>query len=71
MTPSLDAPEPAKATHGHHEHGLREELDRIDALATAPGTTFESFAHLDEKKILRKVRGHFDWMNPCRARAWC
>jgi hypothetical protein len=31
------------------------EIDRIDAKATAPGTTLASFAHLDEKKILRKV----------------
>ena len=31
------------------------EIAHIDALATAPETTLESFAHLDEKKILRKV----------------
>ena len=56
MTSSLDAPETVKTEHGHHEHGLRAEVEHIDALATAPGTTLESFAHLDEKKILRKVR---------------
>lgn len=33
----------------------RAEVAHIDALATAPETTLESFAHLDEKKILRKV----------------
>ena len=31
------------------------EIARIDALATAPGVTMASFAHLDEKKILRKM----------------
>ncbi|KAK7953675.1 hypothetical protein PG988_014369 [Apiospora saccharicola] len=31
------------------------EKDRIDAIAAAPGTTMASFAHLDEKKILRKM----------------
>ncbi|KAM0493156.1 hypothetical protein ACHAPB_008560 [Verticillium nonalfalfae] len=35
-------------------HGLSEK-DRIDGIATAPGTTLESFAHLDEKKVLRKM----------------
>lgn len=34
----------------------RSQVDRIDAMATAPGTTLDSFSHLDEKKILRKVR---------------
>ena len=55
MTSSLDAPETAKTERGYHEHGLRAEVEHIDALATAPGTTLESFAHLDDKKILRKV----------------
>jgi sugar phosphate permease len=32
-----------------------EQVARIDALATAPGVTRESFAHLDEKAILRKM----------------
>lgn len=31
------------------------QIAHIDAVATAPETTLESFAHLDEKKILRKV----------------
>lgn len=31
------------------------QVSRIDAMATAPGTTLDSFSHLDEKKILRKV----------------
>jgi hypothetical protein len=49
--------------HSHgHEHGRlseRDEIGRIDAMADAPGVTMESFAHLDEKKILRKVNGYF------------
>ncbi|KAI4867807.1 MFS general substrate transporter [Hypoxylon rubiginosum] len=47
-----------KTKVGHHEFSgekLREETARIDAFATAPGTTLESFADLDEKKILRKM----------------
>lgn len=32
-----------------------EEIARIDALATAPGVSMASFAHLDEKAILRKM----------------
>lgn len=35
-----------------------EEIARIEKLATAPGVTLESFAHLDEKKILRKMDWH-------------
>lgn len=35
-----------------------EEIARIDKLATAPGVTLESFSHLDEKKILRKMDWH-------------
>ncbi|RGP60417.1 tartrate transporter [Fusarium longipes] len=31
------------------------QVGRIDAMATAPGVTLESFSHLDEKKILRKM----------------
>ena len=37
--------------HGH----VKGQVGRIGAMATAPGTTLESFSHLDEKKILRKV----------------
>lgn len=40
--------------HGKH-HSKAEEVARIDALATAPGVSMSSFAHLDEKKILRKM----------------
>jgi hypothetical protein len=45
-------------THsGSHDHKLTkaEEVARIAALATAPGVTRASFAHLDEKAILRKM----------------
>ncbi|RYP75776.1 hypothetical protein DL771_002263 [Monosporascus sp. 5C6A] len=38
----------------HAEHGLRKEIEKVDAVATAPETAFKSFAHLDEK-ILRKM----------------
>ncbi|KAM5356487.1 hypothetical protein ACJ41O_003133 [Fusarium nematophilum] len=31
------------------------EVDHINALAKAPGTTLESFSHIDEKKVLRKM----------------
>ncbi|KAI2640358.1 MFS general substrate transporter [Hypomontagnella submonticulosa] len=47
-----------KTNVGHHEYGeekVRDEVDRIDALVTAPQTTIDSFADLDEKKILRKM----------------
>lgn len=46
-----------RRSHGHDHDGLteREEIGRIDAMADAPGVTMESFAHLDEKKILRKM----------------
>ncbi|KAK7738294.1 hypothetical protein SLS63_002629 [Diaporthe eres] len=33
----------------------KDEIDRIDALATAEGTTLDSFKHLDEKAILHKM----------------
>ena len=36
--------------------GPVDMVQRINAIASAPGTTLQSFAHLDEKKILRKVR---------------
>lgn len=32
-----------------------EKVDRNDGMATEAGISLESFAHLDEKKILRKV----------------
>lgn len=40
--------------HGHHNK-TEEEIERIDALALAEGTTLDSFKHLDEKMILRKM----------------
>lgn len=43
---------------GGHGESIAEEKKRIDKLATAPGVTLESFAHLDEKKILRKMDLH-------------
>jgi hypothetical protein len=40
--------------HGHKK--TKEELiHEIDARATAPGVTRESFNHIDEKKLLRKM----------------
>lgn len=39
----------------HHGGARQDVVNPIDAMATAPGTTLESFAHLDEKKILRKM----------------
>jgi hypothetical protein len=39
----------------HARLSKEEEVARIDAIATAPETTMASFAHLDEKKILRKM----------------
>lgn len=59
-----ETPDPAKVDYSHSEHGLREESDRVGAVVAAPTptptTTLESFAHLDEKKILRKV-GLIPW----------
>ena len=61
----MDIPEKAEMAdkevvgHGHHSGkrhtGHQDEIERIDSIALAPETTLESFAHLDEKKILRKV----------------
>lgn len=46
--------------NGEHEPVTKKgEIERIDAIATAQGTTLASFAHLDEKKILRKVSVSF------------
>lgn len=46
---------------GNHRYHVRhskfsEEVQRIDAIATSQTTTLQSFRHLDEKKILRKVK---------------
>lgn len=41
------------------KHASRsEQVARIDAMVTAEGVTRESFAHLDEKTILRKMDLH-------------
>jgi hypothetical protein len=47
------AEDPPHSRHGHSR--AKDEIDRIDALATAEGTTLNSFSHLDEKAILRKM----------------
>jgi len=40
----------------HDEHLSRnQEIEKIDAIALSQRTTMASFAHLDEKKILRKM----------------
>lgn len=49
----ISAPQHHRHHHGHAK--TEEEIARIDAIALAQGTTMESFKHLDEKKILRKV----------------
>jgi hypothetical protein len=41
--------------HGKPSTTQAEEIARIDALATSAGVTLASFAHLDEKQILRKM----------------
>lgn len=48
---------------GHFESGTattrhrsrHDEIRRIDAITTSPEITMESFKHIDEKKVLRKV----------------
>ncbi|KAF2714447.1 MFS general substrate transporter [Pleomassaria siparia CBS 279.74] len=55
---SQDTPRSNSLTKNPVHHGSRskfEERAHIDALATAPGVTMASFAHLDEKKILRRM----------------
>jgi len=54
------SPPPAHTTRkasvaSHASNKKAEEIARIDALATAPGVSMASFAHLDEKAILRKM----------------
>ncbi|KAF5502178.1 putative transporter [Colletotrichum aenigma] len=50
--------------NGQPEHLTRkDEIGRIDAIATAQGTTLASFAHLDEKKILRKASAFITTMD--------
>ncbi|KAI1415869.1 MFS general substrate transporter [Hypoxylon sp. FL1857] len=59
MASSDEVSNPAKTDVDHREHyGEKEvhnEVDLIEAVVTAPETTLESFADLDEKKILRKM----------------
>lgn len=49
-----------KVIVGHLEHptekGPQNESNRADALVTTSEATLESFADVDEKKILRKVK---------------
>lgn len=51
--------EKISSAHGHgrgsHVDSTKAEIERIDAAALGEGVTLESFKHLDEKKILRKV----------------
>jgi hypothetical protein len=54
MNDILQKPGAIEVEEGHL-HTRKDVTDRIDAMAMAPGTNHESFAHLDEKKILRKV----------------
>jgi MFS family permease len=61
-SPSLNSTSPhaqetrkASLSSAHGGKNKAEEIARIDALATAPGVSMASFAHLDEKKILRKM----------------
>lgn len=59
MAPSDEISNFAKTDVEHNEYYEEKEarngINRIDAVVTAPETTLESFADLDEKKILRKV----------------
>lgn len=51
-------PDKTSIHQGHqrvHHSKTEDEIKRIDALVLAEGTTLESFKHLDEKKILRKM----------------
>ena len=43
---------------GKAKNNKAREVARIDKLATAPGVTAASFAHLNEKMILRKMDWH-------------
>ncbi|OCK82494.1 MFS general substrate transporter [Lepidopterella palustris CBS 459.81] len=57
-SPSITKPTTTHQEHsnGTHKHLTKaEEIAQIDALATAPGVTIASFAHLDEAAILRKM----------------
>lgn len=54
-TPPNEKVDVLEAETAPNRHYGGTQVDRIDAMATAPGVTLESFSHLDEKKILRKV----------------
>jgi hypothetical protein len=57
-SPRSESHIPPTDTNVYNHAGKRDkasEIARIDALATAPGVTRASFAHLDEKAILRKM----------------
>lgn len=71
----MDKPEKlnAEAASTHHaEHSLGRfaeggEKGRIDAMAEAPDVSMATFAHLDEKKILRKVCMDIDCSARCQS----
>ena len=53
----------AAAQDDRHASGSRrgstaEQIAAIDAMASAPGVTRQSFAHIDEKKLLRRMDFH-------------
>jgi hypothetical protein len=54
LAPHTQTTRKTSITSAHH-HKKSAEIARIDALATAPGVSMASFAHLDEKAILRKM----------------
>ncbi|KAI8635436.1 MFS general substrate transporter [Xylariaceae sp. FL1651] len=54
MSAIMEKPAVIEVDDGRH-HTERDVINHIDAIAMAPGTTIESFAHLDQKKILRKM----------------
>jgi len=37
---------------------VRDQVHNIDDIATSPEVTLDSFKHLDEKKLLRKIDMH-------------
>ncbi|GAW19942.1 hypothetical protein ANO14919_094350 [Xylariales sp. No.14919] len=54
MGATLEKPDVVEVDRvGHRTH--KDVIGHIDAMAMAPETSIESFAHLDEKKILRKM----------------
>jgi MFS transporter, ACS family, DAL5 transporter family protein len=60
--PSTDKPDVSETEDGNghvRDHAAplsrKEMKNQVDAAATVEGLTRDSFSHLDEKKILRKV----------------